>query len=432
VSVAGFTPIMRGMDTNIKSYMQDVGRAAREASRVIGAASSATKSAALKAIAEAVDHARKEIKQANAQDMQAAQSNAIDQPLIERLLLDDKGIDQMIEGLLQVDALKDPVGEMSDFSFRPSGIQIGKMRVPLGVIGMIYESRPNVTVDAASLSLKSGNACILRGGSEAFHSNQAIAKCVVAGLETAGLPSACVQLINTTDRAAVGELIQLDNYVDVIVPRGGKSLIDRISKEATIPVIKHLDGICHVFIDADVDADMAKSIAFNSKVEKYAVCNALETLLIHEESAAEILPALAEQYVNAGVELRGCELARSIAQMTPATEQDWETEYLGPILAIKIVADLDAAIAHINEYGSQHTDVIVTQSFANSRRFIAEVDSASVMINASTQFADGFEYGLGAEVGISTDKIHARGPVGLEGLTSQKYVVFGNGEIRNR
>ena len=269
---------MRGMDTNIKSYMQGVGRAAREASRVIGAASSATKSAALKAIAEAVDHARKEIKQANAQDMQAAQSNAIDQPLIERLLLDDKGIDQMIEGLLQVDALKDPVGEMSDFSFRPSGIQIGKMRVPLGVIGMIYESRPNVTVDAASLSLKSGNACILRGGSEAFHSNQAIAKCVVAGLEAAGLPSACVQLINTTDRAAVGELIQLDNYVDVIVPRGGKSLIDRISKEATIPVIKHLDGICHVFIDADVDADMAKSIAFNSKVEKYAVCNALETL----------------------------------------------------------------------------------------------------------------------------------------------------------
>ena len=420
------------METNIKSYMQGVGRAAREASRVIGAASSATKSAALKAIAEAVDHARKEIKQANAQDMQAAQSNAIDQPLIERLLLDDKGIDQMIEGLLQVDALKDPVGEMSDFSFRPSGIQIGKMRVPLGVIGMIYESRPNVTVDAASLSLKSGNACILRGGSEAFHSNQAIAKCVVAGLETAGLPSACVQLINTTDRAAVGELIQLDNYVDVIVPRGGKSLIDRISKEATIPVIKHLDGICHVFIDADVDADMAKSIAFNSKVEKYAVCNALETLLIHEQSAAKILPALAEQYVNAGVELRGCELARSIAPMTPATEQDWETEYLGPILAIKIVVDLDAAIAHINEYGSQHTDVIVTQSFANSRRFIAEVDSASVMINASTQFADGFEYGLGAEVGISTDKIHARGPVGLEGLTSQKYVVFGNGEIRNR
>ena len=420
------------MDTNIKSYMQGVGRAARDASRIIGAASSATKSAALKAIAEAVDHARQDIKLANAQDMQAAQKNAIDQPLIERLFLDDKGIDQMIEGLLQVDALKDPVGEMSDFSFRPSGIQIGKMRVPLGVIGMIYESRPNVTVDAASLSLKSGNACILRGGTEAFHSNQAIAKCVVAGLEAAGLPSACVQLINTTDRAAVGALIQLDDYVDVIVPRGGKSLIDRISKEATIPVIKHLDGICHVFIDGDVDVDMAKSIAFNSKVEKYAVCNALETLLIHEQSAAKILPTLAEQYVNAGVELRGCELACTITRMASATEQDWETEYLGPILAIKIVADLDAAIAHINEYGSQHTDVIVTQSFANSRRFIAEVDSASVMINASTQFADGFEYGLGAEVGISTDKIHARGPVGLEGLTSQKYVVFGNGEIRNR
>jgi glutamate-5-semialdehyde dehydrogenase len=420
------------MDTNIKSYMQGVGRAARDASRIIGAASSATKSAALKAIAEAVDHARQDIKLANAQDMQAAQKNAIDQPLIERLFLDDKGIDQMIEGLLQVDALKDPVGEMSDFSFRPSGIQIGKMRVPLGVIGMIYESRPNVTVDAASLSLKSGNACILRGGTEAFHSNQAIAKCVVAGLEAAGLPSASVQLINTTDRAAVGALIQLDDYVDVIVPRGGKSLIDRISKEATIPVIKHLDGICHVFIDGDVDVDMAKSIAFNSKVEKYAVCNALETLLIHEQSAAKILPTLAEQYVNAGVELRGCELACTITRMASATEQDWETEYLGPILAIKIVADLDAAIAHINEYGSQHTDVIVTQSFANSRRFIAEVDSASVMINASTQFADGFEYGLGAEVGISTDKIHARGPVGLEGLTSQKYVVFGNGEIRNR
>ena len=423
---------MRTMNTNIKSYMQGVGRAARDASRVIGAASSATKSNALKAIAAAVDHARQEIKQANAQDMQSAQKNSIDQPLIERLFLDDKGIDQMIEGLLQVDALKDPVGEMTDFSFRPSGIQIGKMRVPLGVIGMIYESRPNVTVDAASLSLKSGNACILRGGSEAFHSNQAIAECVVAGLEAAGLPAACVQLVNTTDRAAVGELIQLDEYVDVIVPRGGKSLIDRISKEATIPVVKHLDGICHVYIDADADVIMAKNIAFNSKVEKYAVCNALETLLVHEQCAAAILPSLAEQYTAVGVELRGCELARKITQMMPATEQDWGEEYLGPILAVKVVADLDAAISHINEFGSQHTDVIVTQNFAHSRRFIAEVDSASVMVNASTQFADGFEYGLGAEVGISTDKIHARGPVGLEGLTSQKYVVFGNGEIRNR
>ena len=423
---------MRTMNTNIKSYMQGVGRAARDASRVIGAASSATKSNALKAIAAAVDHARQEIKQANAQDMQSAQKNSIDQPQIERLFLDDKGIDQMIEGLLQVDALKDPVGEMTDFSFRPSGIQIGKMRVPLGVIGMIYESRPNVTVDAASLSLKSGNACILRGGSEAFHSNQAIAECVVAGLEAAGLPAACVQLVNTTDRAAVGELIQLDEYVDVIVPRGGKSLIDRISKEATIPVIKHLDGICHVYIDADADVIMAKNIAFNSKVEKYAVCNALETLLVHEQCAAAILPSLAEQYTAVGVELRGCELARKITQMMPATEQDWGEEYLGPILAVKVVADLDAAISHINEFGSQHTDVIVTQNFAHSRRFIAEVDSASVMVNASTQFADGFEYGLGAEVGISTDKIHARGPVGLEGLTSQKYVVFGNGEIRNR
>jgi glutamate-5-semialdehyde dehydrogenase len=371
---------MRTMNTNIKSYMQGVGRAARDASRVIGAASSATKSNALKAIAAAVDHARQEIKQANAQDMQSAQKNSIDQPLIERLFLDDKGIDQMIEGLLQVDALKDPVGEMTDFSFRPSGIQIGKMRVPLGVIGMIYESRPNVTVDAASLSLKSGNACILRGGSEAFHSNQAIAECVVAGLEAAGLPAACVQLVNTTDRAAVGELIQLDEYVDVIVPRGGKSLIDRISKEATIPVIKHLDGICHVYIDADADVIMAKNIAFNSKVEKYAVCNALETLLVHEQCAAAILPSLAEQYTAVGVELRGCELARKITQMMPATEQDWGEEYLGPILAVKVVADLDAAISHINEFGSQHTDVIVTQNFAHSRRFIAEVDSASVMV----------------------------------------------------
>ena len=423
---------MSVMETNIKSYMLGVGRDARDASRIVGAASSATKSMALKAIAEAVDQARQEIKQANAQDMQAAQNNAIDQPLIERLLLDDKGIDQMIEGLLQVDALKDPVGEMSDFSFRPTGIQIGKMRVPLGVIGMIYESRPNVTVDAASLSLKSGNACILRGGSEAFHSNQAIAKCVTAGLEKAGLPSACVQLINTTDRTAVGELIQLDEYVDVIVPRGGKSLIDRISKEATIPVIKHLDGICHVYIDAQADVQMAKNIAFNSKVEKYAVCNALETLLVNAQCADNILPSLAAQYVEVGVELRGCELACAITQMQPATEQDWGEEYLGPILAVKVVEDLDAAIAHINQYGSQHTDVIVTESFSNSRRFIAEVDSASVMVNASTQFADGFEYGLGAEVGISTDKIHARGPVGLEGLTSQKYVVFGNGEIRNR
>jgi glutamate-5-semialdehyde dehydrogenase len=420
------------MDTQIKAYMHEVGRDARAASRIIGAASSATKSNALRAIANAVDLAREEIKQANALDMNAAQSNQIDQPLIERLLLDDKGIDQMIEGLVQVDALKDPVGEMSDFSFRPTGIQIGKMRVPLGVIGMIYESRPNVTVDAASLSLKSGNACILRGGSEAFHSNQAIAKCVVAGLESAGLPAACVQLVNTTDRAAVGELVQLDEFVDVIVPRGGKSLIDRISREATIPVIKHLDGICHVFIDSDAQPEMAKNIAFNSKVEKYAVCNALETLLIHQQCAVDILPPLAKRYQAAGVELRGCEHACKVFPMKLATQEDWGEEYLGPILAVKIVADLDDAIAHINHFGSQHTDVIVTDSFVNSRRFIAEVDSASVMVNASTQFADGFEYGLGAEVGISTDKIHARGPVGLEGLTSQKYVVFGNGEVRNR
>ena len=417
---------------SVQQYVKDLATSAKRASTVVANTPVSVRNGALGGIAANIQLQRQSLLDANAMDLSAAHKAGLDTALIDRLELTEARVDGMLESLAIVQALPDPIGGIESLKSMESGIQVGKMRVPLGLIGIIYESRPNVTVDAASLSLKSGNACILRGGSEAFHSNQAIAKCVVAGLETAGLPSACVQLINTTDRAAVGELIQLDNYVDVIVPRGGKSLIDRISKEATIPVIKHLDGICHVFIDADVDADMAKSIAFNSKVEKYAVCNALETLLIHEESAAEILPALAEQYVNAGVELRGCELARSIAQMTPATEQDWETEYLGPILAIKIVADLDAAIAHINEYGSQHTDVIVTQSFANSRRFIAEVDSASVMINASTQFADGFEYGLGAEVGISTDKIHARGPVGLEGLTSQKYVVFGNGAIRNR
>lgn len=418
--------------TNITSYIAEVGRSARAASRVIGSASSASKSEALKQIARAVDAARDTIKVENAKDMAAAESNGIDQPLIDRLMLDDKGIDQMIEGILQVESLKDPVGEMSDFSYRPTGIQIGKMRVPLGVIAMIYESRPNVTVDAASLSLKSGNACILRGGSEAFHSNQAIAACVVQGLEAAGLPGTIVQLLNTTDRAAVGELLKQDEFIDVIVPRGGKGLIERISAESRIPVIKHLDGICHVYIDDEAEPDMAVAIAFNSKAEKLAVCNALETLLIHRDIAQIVLPQLAAKYQEAGIELRGCARAQELVPMTAVSEADWGEEYLGPILAVRIVDGLDQGIEHINQYGSQHTDVIVTENYTKSRAFIAQVDSASVMVNASTQFADGFEYGLGAEVGISTDKIHARGPVGLEGLTSQKYVVFGSGEIRHR
>jgi glutamate-5-semialdehyde dehydrogenase len=420
------------MTTDIASYIAEVGRSARAASRIIAAASSASKSNALKQIAAAVDTARATIKAENAKDMAAAEKNGIDQPLIDRLMLNDKGIDQMIEGILQVEALKDPVGEMSDFSYRPTGIQIGKMRVPLGVIAMIYESRPNVTVDAASLSLKSGNACILRGGSEAFHSNQAIAACVTQGLQAADLPASAVQLLNTTDRAAVGELLKQDEFIDVIVPRGGKGLIERISAESKIPVIKHLDGICHVYIDDDADPDMAIAIAFNSKAEKLAVCNALETLLIHQDIAQRVLPPLAEQFSNAGIELRGCSRAQQIVAMNLATEADWAEEYLGPILAVRIVDNLDQGIEHINEYGSQHTDVIVTENYTKSRAFISRVDSASVMVNASSQFADGFEYGLGAEVGISTDKIHARGPVGLEGLTSQKYVVFGAGELRHR
>ena len=419
--------------SDIGRYVQALGVAARSASRAIARASTQDKSAALQAIAAAVDDARADIKSANEGDMSAAAKNGIDQPLIDRLLLDDKGIDRMLEGLEQVNSLPDPVGEVTDLSYQPTGIQVGKMRVPLGVIAMIYESRPNVTVDAASLSIKSGNACILRGGSEAFASNQAIGRCVTQGLVSAGLPGECVQLLNTTDRDAVGELLKLDEHIDVIVPRGGYGLIERVSRESRIPVIKHLDGICHVYIDAAADLDMAVAIAVNSKTEKYAVCNAAETLLLHGSCAAEVLPRLAQQFEQAGVELRGCERSREIVgAIKLATEADWYEEYLGPVLAVRVVDSLDAAIAHINQYGSQHTDVIVSNDYAHSRRFVTEVDSASVMVNVSTQFADGFEYGLGAEVGISTDKIHARGPVGLLGLTSQKYVVYGNGEIRHR
>lgn len=421
------------MTQDLSAYIGELGRAARQASRVLAAASTQTKSAALQAIARATDTAREEIKAANAKDMAAAEQNGIDQPLIDRLFLDDKGIDRMIEGIEQVDALKDPVGEVTDLSYMPSGIQVGKMRVPLGVIAMIYESRPNVTVDAASLSIKSGNACILRGGSEAFASNQAIGACVRAGLLEAGLPDTAVQLLNTTDRAAVGELLKLHESIDVIVPRGGKGLIERISRDSMIPVIKHLDGVCHVYVDEAADLDMATNIAFNSKVEKYAVCNALETLLVNATVAERVLPGLAERYGQAGVSLRGCEATRALVPSAEAAcEQDWYAEYLGPTLAVRVVPDLDTAISHINQYGSQHTDAIVTADYQHARRFVTEVDSASVMVNTSTQFADGFEYGLGAEVGISTDKIHARGPVGLEGLTSQKYVVYGNGEIRHR
>jgi len=419
--------------TDIARYVQALGVAARAASRAIARASTQDKSAALQAIAAAVNDARSDIKSANEGDMSAASKNGIDQPLIDRLLLDDKGIDRMLEGLQQVDTLPDPVGEVTDLSFQPTGIQVGKMRVPLGVIAMIYESRPNVTVDAASLSIKSGNACILRGGSEAFASNQAIGRCVTQGLIAAGLPGESVQLLNTTDRDAVGELLKLDEHVDVIVPRGGYGLIERVSRESRIPVIKHLDGNCHVYIDANADLDMAVSITVNSKTEKYAVCNAAETVLIHEDCAAAVLPVLAQQFAQAGVELRGCPRSRAVvADMNVAEESDWYAEYLGPVLAVRVVDSLDSAIGHINQYGSLHTDVIVSNDYASSRRFVTEVDSASVMVNVSTQFADGFEYGLGAEVGISTDKIHARGPVGLQGLTSQKYVVYGNGEIRHR
>ena len=419
--------------TDVSAYMTEAARAARAASRVVAAAATAVKSRALHATAEALDAARAELLEANARDLAAARDRQIDQPLIDRLGIDDGAIDRMIEGLIQVDKLPDPVGEISGLVYRPSGIQVGHMRVPLGVIGIIYESRPNVTVDAASLCLKSGNACILRGGSEAIHSNRVIARCIARGLEAAELPAGAVHLVDTTDRAAVGALLTLDEYVDVIVPRGGRGLIERITRESSIPVIKHLDGVCHVYVDEGADLDMAVSVAVNSKTEKYAVCNALETLLVHRAEAQRVLPALADRYREAGVELRGCERVRAIVpDATAATEADWYEEYLGPVLAVRVVDGLEEAIAHINHYGSAHTDCIVTADYGRSRRFLTEVDSASVLVNCSTQFADGFEYGLGAEIGISTDKLHARGPVGLEGLTTRKFVVLGHGEIRRR
>ncbi|RRJ00390.1 glutamate-5-semialdehyde dehydrogenase, partial [Pseudomonas aeruginosa] len=381
---------------------------------------------------DALDAARAELSHANEQDLAAGRANGLEPAMLDRLALTPARIDDMIEGLRQVATLPDPISEIRDMRYVPSGIQIGKMRVPLGVVGIIYESRPNVTIDAASLCLKSGNATILRGGSEAIHSNQAIARCIQQGLAEAGLPAAAVQVVETTDRAAVGALISMPEYVDVIVPRGGKGLIERISREAKVPVIKHLDGICHVYIDVAADLDKAIRVADNAKTQRYAPCNTMETLLVHAGIAEQVLPPLATIYREKGVELRGDAATRALlgADVLEATEEDWRTEYNAPILSIRIVDGLDAAIEHINTYGSQHTDAIITENFSDARRFLAEVDSASVMVNASTRFADGFEYGLGAEIGISTDKLHARGPVGLEGLTSEKYVVFGDGHVR--
>ena len=420
------------MTESVLDYMTRLGQAAREASRVLARASTAQKNRALQAAASALDAARPELVAANELDLAAARANGLEPAMVDRLALTPAVIDSMIEGLRQVATLPDPIGEIQGMRYLPSGIQVGKMRVPLGVIGIIYESRPNVTIDAASLCLKSGNATILRGGSEAIHSNQAIARCIQQGLAEAGLPAAAVQVVETTDRAAVGALISMPEFVDVIVPRGGKGLIERISRDAKVPVIKHLDGVCHVYIDVAADLDKAIRVADNAKTQRYSPCNAMETLLVHSAIADRVLPPLAAIYRDKGVELRGCERTRALlgSDVLAASEDDWYAEYNAPILAIRIVDSLDAAIEHINKYGSQHTDAIITENFTDARRFLTEVDSSSVMVNASTRFADGFEYGLGAEIGISTDKLHARGPVGLEGLTSEKYVVFGDGHIR--
>jgi glutamate-5-semialdehyde dehydrogenase len=427
----GTIPARADIMENIKEYMQQVGQSARAASRIMAQAETAVKNRALTEIAAQLLNQSASLLLANEQDVAAARASGLDAASVDRLTLTVKTVQGMAEGLLQIAQLPDLIGAITDLNFRPSGIQVGKMRVPLGVIGIIYESRPNVTADAAGLCLKSGNAAILRGGSEAIHSNQAIAACVHAGLKAAGLPETAVQVVATTDRAAVGELITLKDYVDVIVPRGGKSLIARITEEARVPVIKHLDGICHVYIDDEADLLKAIRIADNAKTHRYGVCNAMETLLIAHKVADEVLLPLSRIYIDKGVELRGDAAACArVPSMTLATDEDWRTEYLAPILSVKIVADMDEAIEHIRLYSSQHTDTIVTENYSRALRFLREVDSSSVMVNASTRFADGFEYGLGAEIGISTDKIHARGPVGLEGLTSQKYIVLGSGQIR--
>jgi glutamate-5-semialdehyde dehydrogenase len=417
--------------SDISTYMNTLGAQARAASRVMAAATTATKNAALLAMIDAIELGRGQLETANQQDLQAGRDKGLDAAMLDRLALTPSRIDSMIEGLRQVAALQDPVGEVTDMRYMPSGIQVGKMRVPLGVVGIIYESRPNVTCEAASLCLKSGNATILRGGSEAIHSNQAIADFIRAGLAKAGLPEQAVQVVDTTDRAAVGLLITMPQFVDVIVPRGGKGLIERISAESRVPVIKHLDGNCHVYIDDGADLLKAVKVALNAKTQRYGTCNTMESLLVAESVAAQVLPLLAAAYAPHHIELRACEKSLPLLPgAKPAQEQDWFEEYLAPVLAVKVVSGLDEAIAHINKYSSAHTESIITEDFRRAQRFLREVDSSSVMVNASTRFADGFEYGLGAEIGISTDKLHARGPVGLEGLTSQKYIVIGDGHIR--
>lgn len=416
---------------DVKVYMQQIGENARAASSEIAKADTQQKNAALMAIASAIESSRALLISANEKDMARGRDNGLDPALLDRLQLTSARIDDMVAGLKQVAGLPDPVGGITDMDFLPSGIQRGKMRVPLGVIGIIYESRPNVTIEAASLCLKSGNAVILRGGSEAIESNQALAVCIRQALDNTGLPQHTVQVIETTDRAAVGELITMAEYVDVIVPRGGKGLIERISRDAKVAVIKHLDGICHVYIDDEADMVKAVNVAINAKTHRYGTCNTMETLLVAESVAEKALNQLSRAYSELGVELRGCSKTKAILpDVVDATEEDWDTEYLAPILAIKIVHGLDEAIAHINKHSSQHTDSIITENYTKVRAFLRQVDSSSVMVNASTRFADGFEYGLGAEIGISTDKIHARGPVGLDGLTSQKWIVFGDGHIR--
>ena len=416
---------------DIASYMHRLGAQARAAARHMAAAETGAKDAALQAIAEAVLAGRDRLVAENARDLEAGRQHGLDSALLDRLELTDARIEAMAEGLRQIASLADPVGSITDMAYQPSGIQGGRMRVPLGVIGIIYESRPNVTADAAGLCLKSGNACILRGGSEARYSNQAIAACIREGLQVAGLPATAVQVVETTDRAAVGALLRLEGFVDVIVPRGGKGLIERVMRESRIPIIKHLHGVCHTYIDDQADIDKAIRVAYNAKTQRYGTCNTMETLLVATGIAERVLLPLAEKYQQAGVELRGCPRSRKLVpSMKEATEADWEEEYLAPILAVRLVDDLDAAMDHIDRYGSQHTDVIITENMSRARRFLREVDSSSVMVNASSRFADGFEYGLGAEIGISTDKLHARGPVGLEGLTSVKFIVLGDGHIR--
>ncbi len=417
--------------TDVVALVRQYGKDARAASRVLAAATSAQKNQALLKMADLLEAQQADVLNANAQDTAAAEANGLDAAMVDRLRISAKSIAQMAEGVRQVAALADPVGEMGDFKLLDNGLQLGKMRAPLGVVGMIYESRPNVTIDAAALCLKSGNACLLRGGSESFHSNQAIAKVIYQALSETGLPEACVRLFETTDRAAVGAMLALNEFIDVVIPRGGKGLVKRITEEARMPVIKHLDGVCHVFINRDADVDMAVNIAMNAKTSRYGTCNTMETLLVHQDIAATVLPRLQTAYAVKEVELRGCERTLAVLNgIVTATEEDWFTEYLAPVLSIRIVDDLDVAIAHINHYGSHHTDSIVTNDYADIQRFLREVDSASVMVNASTRFADGFEYGLGAEIGISTDKIHVRGPVGLEGLTNQKWIVLGSGQVR--